>query len=189
VSGDDRPAWFETVSSREVYRGFSTVRVDTVRMPDGGEVEREIVERVDAVAVVAVDTEGRILLLKQYRQPVRGYLLELPAGLLDVEGEDPEQAAHRELAEELRHDAGELQHLITVVNSAGWATERTHVYLAEGCRPGQAPDGFVAESEEADMEVVPMMAADVFEAVRSGSIVDAKTVIGLLLAEGRLSGG
>lgn len=183
MSDGDQPAWFETIASRQVYSGFSTVRIDTVQTPDGQTIEREIVERVGAVAVVAVDVDGRILLLRQYRQAVGGYLLEIPAGLLDVPDEDPVTAARRELAEELQHDAGELEHLITIVTSAGWSTERTHVYLARDCRPGRLPDGFVAESEEADMEVVPMAAADVFEAVHDGAIVDAKTVVGLLLAE------
>jgi 8-oxo-dGDP phosphatase len=187
VTGGDRAAWFETLASREVYSGFSTIRIDTVRTPDGAEMDREIVERVDAVAVVAVDDRGRILLLKQYRQPVGAYLLEIPAGLLDVDGEEPEAAARRELAEEIQHEAQVFRHLITFVNSAGWATERTHVYLAEGARPTPMPEGFVPKAEEADMEVVPMAAADVFEAVREGSIVDAKTVIGLLLAEAHLT--
>ena len=189
MSDEDRPAWFETLDSREVYAGFSTIRIDTVRTPDGQQMEREIVERPDAVAVVAVDTDGRVLLLKQYRQPVGGYVVEVPAGLLDVEGEPPEAAARRELAEEIQHEAERFVHLITFVNSAGWATERTHVYLAEGCRPTPMPEGFVPKSEEADMEVVPMVAADVFEAVHDGSIVDAKTVIGLLLAEPRMTSG
>lgn len=187
MSDNDRAAWFELIGSREVYAGFSTVRVDTVRTPDGEQMEREIVERPGAVAVVALDTQGRILLLKQYRQPVGGYLVEIPAGLLDVEGEDPEAAARRELAEEIQHEADAFEHLITFVNSAGWATERTHVYLAQGCRPVPMPDGFVPESEEADMEVVVMAAADVFAAVHDGSIVDAKTVVGLLLTEARLA--
>lgn len=189
MSGGDGPAWFETVESREVYAGFSTIRIDTVRTPDGELMEREIVERPDAAAVVAVDTHGRILLLKQYRQPVGGYVLEIPAGLLDVEGEPPEATARRELAEEVQHEAERFEHLITFVNSAGWATERTHVYLAEGCRPTPMPEGFEPGSEEADMEVVAMAAEDVFEAVHAGSIVDSKTVIGLLLAEPRMGSG
>jgi 8-oxo-dGDP phosphatase len=187
MSDESRPAWFETIDSREVYAGFSTIRVDTVLTPDGEQMEREIVERTDAVAVVALDEQGRIVLLKQYRQPVGGYLLEIPAGLLDVEGEEPEAAARRELAEEIQHEGDEFEHLITFVNSAGWATERTHVYLAEGCRPVAMPDEFVPKSEEADMEVVVMDATDVFAAVHDGVIVDAKTVIGLLLAEPKVA--
>lgn len=189
MSEDGRPAWFETVGSREVYSGYSTVRIDTVQTPDGQRVEREIVERVGAVAIVPIDPDGRILLLKQYRQAVGGYVLEIPAGLLDLSDEQPEVAARRELAEELQHDAGELEHLITFVSSAGWSTERTHVYLARRCTPGRAPEGFVAESEEADMEIVPMAAADAFEAARSGALVDAKSIIGLLLTEVRLGAG
>jgi 8-oxo-dGDP phosphatase len=182
------PAWFETLDSREVYSGFSTVRIDTVQTPDGEQIEREIVERVDAVAVVPVDTEDRILLLRQYRQAVGGYLLELPAGLLDKPGEEPEVAARRELSEELRYDAGELEHLTTFVSSAGWSNEWTHVYLARGCTPGTPPDGFVAEAEEADMEVVALPAEEAIAGAHSGAIVDAKSVIGLLLSEPKLTG-
>jgi 8-oxo-dGDP phosphatase len=179
-------AWFETLAVREVYRGRAHVRIETVRTPDGHDVERELIGHLDAVAVVPVTAEGDILLLRQYRQSVRGYLLELPAGVLDEEGEAPQDAARRELAEEVHHDAGELHHLVTFLNSAGWTDERTHVYLARDVRPGRPPDGFEAEAEEADMEVVPMAAADAVAAARAGEFSDAKTVVGLLLAADRL---
>lgn len=180
------PGWFETVDSRHVYRGFSDVRVDTLRTRDGTEVEREVVERPEAVGIVALDTSDRVLLLRQYRHAVGDYLIEIPAGLMDVEGESPETAARRELAEELAHDAPQLSALTSFVNSAGWCTERTHLFLACGCTPGASPEGFVADAEEADMEVVAMSVADALDAVRNGVITDAKTVIGLLLAEQHL---
>jgi 8-oxo-dGDP phosphatase len=179
-------AWFETLGVREAYRGRATVRIETVRTPDGHEVERELIGQMDAVAVVPVTADGDVLLLKQYRQSVRRYLLELPAGVLDDDGEPPEDAARRELAEEVHHDAGELEHLITFHNSAGWTEERTHVYLARHVTPGRPPEGFEAEAEEADMEVVPMAFADALEAARGGELTDAKTVVGLLLAADRL---
>ncbi len=176
------PGWFETVSVREVHDGWSRVRVDTVRTPDGQHVEREIVEHDDAVAVVALTDDARIVLLKQYRQPVGGYLLEIPAGTLDVPGESPEAAVHRELAEEAQHRVRSLTHLITFHNSAGWSTERTHLYLARGAVPAPVPNGFVADAEEADMEIVLQPFDEVHRMACSGELTDAKTVLGVLLA-------
>ncbi len=179
----DEPAWFDTRASRTVHEGFSTVRIETVATPSGGTMEREIVDHVDAVAIVPVTAAGDVLLLKQYRQPVRAYLLEVPAGKLDVPDEEPERTAQRELREEVHHTADTLTHLITFHNSAGWNTERTHVYLATGLTSVGPPDGFVAEAEEADMEVVALPFAVAAERVRRGELTDAKTVIGILLAE------
>lgn len=174
--------WFETVDARIVHEGFSDVVVETVRLPDGGTVEREIVRHQDAVAIVPVLDDGRLLLLKQYRQPLRAHLLEIPAGTMDVDGESVEAVAHRELREETGQDARELRHLTTFHNSAGWTTERTHVLLGRGVHPAAAPEGFVPKAEEAEMELVPFTLDDALEAVRSGELADAKTVIGLLLA-------
>ena len=182
-------SWFSTVASETRYRGFSDVVVDTVEMPDGSQVEREVVHHDDAVAVVPVLDDGRVLLLKQYRQPLRGHLLELPAGKMDVDDEPPEEVARRELAEETGHAARELRHLTTFHNSAGWSTERTHVFLATGVHATHPPDGFVPQAEEAVMELVPFTLPDALEATRTGQLTDGKTVIGLLLAEPHLTGG
>lgn len=179
-------AWFETTASREVYRGFSTVRIESLRTPDGNEVEREIVEHDDAVAVVPVTAGGEVLLLRQYRQSVRRYLLEIPAGKLDVDGEAPAAAANRELVEETGHEAGSLDLLTTFQNSAGWTTEVTHVYLGRDLSPSEPPDSFTAKAEELDMEIVPLRLADAVAAVHAGEITDGKTVVGLLLAADRL---
>ncbi|MFU8839848.1 MAG: NUDIX domain-containing protein [Nitriliruptoraceae bacterium] len=181
-------AWFETIESRDVYEGFARVRVDRVRTPDGEEVEREVVVRHDAVAVVPVTPDGRVLLLHQYRQPVGRPLIELPAGLLDVAGEDPADAAQRELIEELGMRAGTLTPLTTFWNSAGWSTERTTVYLGRELQPAPPPDGFTPKAEEAHLEVVSLAVEDALTAVHDGEITDAKTVIGLLLAARRLGG-
>ncbi|MTV26822.1 NUDIX hydrolase [Nitriliruptoraceae bacterium ZYF776] len=182
MTSEPTPAWFETIEERTVYDGFSRVVVERLRAPDGSEVDREIVDHDDAVAVVPVDDHGRVLLLKQYRQPLRGYLLEIPAGKLDVEGEAPQDAAQRELAEELGFRAGRLTPLSTVWNSAGWSTERTHLYLGQDLVATAPPDGFVAQAEEADMEIVPFALSDALAMARDGDLVDAKTVLGLLLA-------
>jgi 8-oxo-dGDP phosphatase len=175
-------SWYETTEVRTVYDGRSTVRIETVRMPDGDQAEREIVHHDDAVAILPVTHGGEVVLVRQYRQAVRAYVLEVPAGKLDVDGEDPEAAGRRELAEEVQLEAGELTHLVTFLNSAGWTTERTSCYLATGVRPTARPDGFEPEHEEADMEVVRLSAADAVRLAREGEITDVKTLVCLLLA-------
>lgn len=177
--------WYEVVSSRVVHDGWSRVRVDTVRMPDDDQADREVVEHMSAVAVVPVLDDGTVVLLRQYRHAVGQYLLEIPAGVLDVEGEGEAEAAQRELAEEVGMRAGQLQHLSTFHNSAGWSTERTHVFAGSDLEEVSRPAGFDLEHEEADMEIVRMPLDDAVAAVLSGEITDAKTVVGLLMAAHR----
>jgi 8-oxo-dGTP pyrophosphatase MutT (NUDIX family) len=180
--GSGGSAWYETLSSETVYEGFSTVKVDEVRMPDGATAEREYVEHDDAVAIVPVLDDGTVLLLRQYRHPVGRYVHEIPAGKMDQEGESPEETGRRELAEEAGHDAGEMLHLVTFENSAGWSDERTHVFLARDLSRAAPPDDFEAEHEEADMELVRVPFDEALRQARAGDLTDAKTLIGLLLA-------
>lgn len=154
-------------------------------MPDGTVATREIVEHAAAVAAVAVDDDGAVVMVRQYRHAFGTAFLELPAGLLDVDGEDPAAAMQRELAEEVRLSAGSLQPLLTFNNSAGWTTEQTTVFLATELTTAERPDGFVLEAEEADMEVVRIPLADAVAMVADGRISDAKTVIGLLAVGAR----
>jgi 8-oxo-dGDP phosphatase len=177
------PHGFETLDVDDRYEGRSTVRIETVRMPDGHEAEREIVVHDDAVAVVPVTDDGQVVLLRQYRQPFRRYVLEVPAGTLDLDGETVEEAAQRELAEEAGYVAEELEYLTTFMNSAGWTDEQTHVYLGRGVRPTATPEGFEAVHEEADMEIVHLDLATALAMARRGEIPDAKTLVGLLLTE------
>jgi 8-oxo-dGDP phosphatase len=180
-------AGYQVAASRVAFEGrLSTIRVDTVRMPDGAQAEREIVEHPDAVAVVAVDPQERVVLLRQYRHAAGERVLELPAGKLDKDGEGAEETAHRELAEEVGLAAEDLTELVTFYNSAGWTDERTTVYLASGLRAVAAPEGFTPEAEEADMEVLRLPLAEAVARARGGAISDAKTLIGLLLAAHRL---
>lgn len=179
--------WFETTDRRTVYEGRATVRIDTVRMPDGDDVEREIVEMPSAAAIVPVTAGGEVLLVKQYRQAVGAYVLEIPAGIIDPEDPSPEAAAHRELIEEIAHDCDELELLTVFLNSAGWSTERTHVYLGRSPRPTAIPDDFTVEHEEADMEVVRLPMIEAVALVAGGEIADGKTVVGLLLAQRALA--
>jgi ADP-ribose pyrophosphatase len=171
---------FAVAASTVTHEGvLTTVRVDAVRMPDGAVVEREVAERPNAVAMVPLTDTGEVVLVRQYRHALGRYELEIPAGLLDVEGEDTDDAAQRELAEEVSMTAGTLRRLVCFHNSAGWSDEATIVYLGTDLRDA-AIDGYVAEAEEADMTIVRMPLADAVAAVRRGEITDAKTVIGLL---------
>lgn len=175
-------AWYDVEDSRIAYRGFADVRIDRLAMPDGSTVEREVCEHIDAVAIVPVTADGDVLLVRQYRHPLGRYLLEIPAGLLDVEGESVEDAGRRELVEEVHHTAGRLEHLVTFDNSAGWTTERTHVYLGRELAPQHPPEDFTPDAEEADLQVERLPFDEVVARVRTGRLTDAKTVIGLLLA-------
>lgn len=171
--------WYETLDSTVIHDGWFRLRRDTVRMPDGTSASREVVDHRDAVAVVAVTDDDEVLLVKQYRHAIGRYLLEIPAGVLDVEGEAAEQAARRELREETQHDVERLIRLTTVYTSAGWTNEQVTVFLGQGVtrleQPVHEPEG-----EELDLEVVRLPLADAVDAARQGRLTDAKTVIALL---------
>jgi ADP-ribose pyrophosphatase len=178
---------FEVVGSRVVYDGtLARVRMDRVAMPGGEVAEREIVEHPEAVAVVALDDDGSVLLVRQYRSALGRHELELPAGLRDVDGEDALATAQRELAEEVATAAAHWEVLVRFANSGGWTDETTTVYLATGLRQVAVPDGFSAQGEEADMEVVRLPLAEAAARAAAGELTtDAKTLLGLLLADRR----
>jgi ADP-ribose diphosphatase len=160
----------EPESSREVFRG-KLIRVDVERWPGG---EREVVHHPGACAVVALTQRGEVVLVRQIREAVREALLEIPAGILDVEGEDPASCAARELLEETGFRAGELHRLATIYTSPGFSDERIEIFV------GWAEEAS-SPSEDA-VEVVSLPFVEVPEAIRDGQIKDAKTVCGLLLA-------
>jgi ADP-ribose pyrophosphatase len=179
---------YDVVGSETKFRGaLISVRVDDVRMSDGTVVKREVVAHPGAVAVVALDGEGKIVLVNQYRSAIRAHLDELPAGLLDVEGESALQAAKRELAEEARLVADEWHVLLDVHVSPGTSTEAIRVYLARGL--SAATDGFEPEHEERTMTVYREPLAEAVRRVLSGGITNASTVAGILAAvHGRATG-
>lgn len=171
---------YRTVSSREIFDGrILRLRVDTLTMPGGGTADREICGHDDAAAVVALDPEGRIMLVRQYRHAVGERLWELPAGLCDVEGEPPLETARRELVEEAGLEAEEWRPVIEIVPSPGFSTERVHVYLATGLREVARPE---AHHEEADMELSWIPMAEAVRAVLDGRIVNGIAVAGILAA-------
>ncbi|HUG84123.1 MAG TPA: NUDIX hydrolase [Euzebya sp.] len=172
---------YEVTSSDVLYESrFSRVRIDSVRMPDGQTTEREIIEHLSAVGAVPIDEQDHVILLRQYRHSMGRHFLEIPAGKLDVDGEDVADAMQRELAEEIEMSAARMEHLLTYTNSAGWSTETTHVYLATGLTAAPRPKSFVLQHEEADMEVLRVPFDNAVAMVHDGRIVDSKTVIGLL---------
>ena len=178
---------FRTVGSTHHYRGFSSVRVDVLEGPDG-RFSREVVEHPDAVAVVALDESDRVALVLQYRHPIGDSLLELPAGTLDLDGEDVVTAARRELAEEVGLAATELIPLGAIWNSVGWSDERTHLFLAPRTVSTERPAGFRAVDEEAAMRLVWRPLEELVREALSGGLSDAKTVIGVLRADAVLRG-
>ena len=172
------------VASRRVYDGrVINVRVDTVRMPNGLEVAREIVEHRGAVALVAIDDAGRVLLVRQYRHAAGRVLTELPAGTLDP-GEAIEVCAGRELIEETGYTAGHFERIGGIFPSPGFCSEYIHLFLATGLTRGDArPEA----DEHIEVEAVPWDQA--MQRVRSGEIQDAKSVSALLLADALRSRG
>jgi 8-oxo-dGDP phosphatase len=177
------PHEFRVVRSEPVYEGrVISLRRDTVAMPGGGDSVREVVHHPGAVAVVALDDDENVVLLRQYRHPVGKHLWELPAGLRDEDGEPPLETAKRELAEEVQLAAARWSLLLTVNNSPGFSDEVVQVFLAEDLRPAPRPDGFVVEHEEADMTVERVPLADAVQRVFDGDISNSSAVAGVLAA-------
>ena len=165
---------FERIGSETVWEGrIATVRVDRFRYSDGEEAEREVIAHPGAVAVVAHDGE-RLFLVRQPREAVgEAALLELPAGKLDEDGEDPLDTAKRELAEEIGKGARSWSKLTSFYTSPGFADEECHVYLATDLYDESA----VADENER-IEIVDVPLADVDSVIRECR--DAKSLVGLL---------
>ena len=183
MSEPARPGEYELLGTETVYEGrVITLVKDTVAMPEGGDSVREVVRHPGAVAVVALDDDGNVVLLRQYRHPVGGYLWELPAGLRDAEGEPPLETAKRELAEEVQLAAERWSLLTTSFSTPGFCDELVLVYLAEGLSDVDRPDGFTVEHEELDLQVRRVPLGEAVQRVFAGEIRNAAAVIGLLAA-------
>nr|WP_035286078.1 NUDIX hydrolase [Actinokineospora spheciospongiae] len=177
---------FEVVSSRDVHVGkILALRVDEVRMPGGGTARREVVEHLPAVAVVALDDDGRVVLIRQYRHPVGERLWELPAGLVDHDGEDPLAAAKRELVEEVGLEAADWSVLVDVAASPGFTDEAVRVYLATGLSEVTRVE---MGEEEADIVMRRFPLAEAVRMALGGEIVNASAVAGVLAASAVDSG-
>jgi len=179
----DEPATLQVRSSRTVHHGMVwDVRRDEVDLGDGQTVTREVVDHTGAVGVVVLDAEDRVLLLRQYRHPVRSYLWEPPAGLLDVAGEDPQVAAARELAEEADLVADEWHVLVDFYNSPGGSTEAFRCYLARGLHEVPESERHQREHEERDMARAWVDLSEARELVLAGRLHNPTTVCGVLAA-------
>ena len=163
--------------------GFLTVSRARIVAPDGEEHDRTVVHHPGAVVVVPVDGDDA-LLVRQYRVAVRGEILELPAGKRDVAGEPPADTAVRELEEEIGRRAGNLELLCEYFNTPGFCDEYSYLYLATELEV-TARNAVSAEEAHMQIERVPLDQVDAMIATRE--IVDAKTIIGLLLAKQHLA--
>jgi 8-oxo-dGTP pyrophosphatase MutT (NUDIX family) len=170
---------FESLGGETVYEGrMIEVRMERFRYTDGKDATREIVRRDDAVGIVAHD-DSELFLVRQPREAAgEPDLLEIPAGRLDRQGEQPLQTAQRELAEEIGRGAEHWEHLSTYYSSAGYTDEAVHIYLATGLFTSAADSG-----EDERIEVVRWPLEDLDGAI--DSCRDAKTLIGLLLLRRR----
>jgi len=179
---DDPVAW-PVVSSTELAAGHITTYLrDEVRAPDGTVMKREYLRHPGAVAVIALDVENRVALVRQYRHPVRHRLVEPPAGLLDVQGEDYLLGAQRELAEEVGLAARDWRVLVDLFSSPGMASESMRIYLARDLARADAPEGFLREGEEAEMDAVWSPLEDLVDAVLAGDVHNPNLVSGVLAA-------
>jgi 8-oxo-dGDP phosphatase len=190
---EDTPERWPVHASEDIWRGSTpfAVRRDLVSVP--GEDERFwrlVLEHPGAVVVLAVDDDERALVLRQYRHAAGHRFVELPAGLLDQPGEDPLDAARRELAEEGGIEAGVWVHLNHLHNSPGFSSETIDVYLARDLSPADRGD-FEAEHEEADMTVAWVPVDDLVQAVLDKRLTDGPMATALLtyaLTRGRSPG-
>ncbi len=176
----------EIVGTTERYRGpIFDVVTDEVTMSDGGTAKRDVVRNKGAVVVVALDEDDRVVLIKQYRHALGKRIWELPAGLRDVDGEDPALAAARELAEEADLTAGRMEKLVEVHTSPGFSTEHVLIYLARDLAPVPDAERFDRHDEEADLEVTRVGLDDAIAMIFRGEITNAAAVAGLLAARAR----
>lgn len=170
----------EVVSTDLVYEGAVwDVRSDTVRYGDG-EMTRQYVEHPGAAAVVAIDDEGRVVLIQQYRHPIKERDWEIPAGLLDVAGEPPLETAKRELTEEVDLEADRWQHLLSMHTTPGGNDEVVHLFLARGLR--EVETDYEREHEESDMRVERVPLDDVIDGIIAGRLRNGILAAGALAA-------
>ena len=179
----DEPLAWPVESSSVLAQGKITSYVqDQVQMPDGELIEREYLKHPGAVGVIALDDRDRVALVRQYRHPVRHRLIEPPAGLLDVGGEDYLAAMKRELAEEVGLAAKSWDVLVDLFTTPGILAESLRIYLARDLEAVDGPHGYVREGEEAHMDTVWASLDDLIEAVLDGRLHNPTVVSGVLAA-------
>lgn len=171
----------KVISSEPIYSGrVVKLAVDTVELPNGHLSKRELVRHPGAVAIVAVDSDGRLVMVEQYRYATGKVLLEIPAGTLNP-GEDPDRCAHRELQEEVGYKPGALTKLGAIYLAPGYSTELIHLYLATDLTESR-----LAGDDDEFIEISHLTVADVLAKIASNAIQDAKTISAVMLAREHL---
>jgi ADP-ribose pyrophosphatase len=172
----------KTKSTQTIFNGrIIKLRVDTVELPDGRESTREIVEHRGAVAIVAINEQNELFMVRQYRKPVEKVLLEIPAGTLE-QNEDPLDCARRELSEETGLTADRWESIVSYYSAPGFSDELLHLYLATGLKPGHThPD------QDEFLELVKVPLKEAYGLIFDGTIVDGKSIIGIQYAMKRLN--
>jgi ADP-ribose pyrophosphatase len=176
----DTPEEWEIRATETPFVGNKTsVRTDEVVMPDGSVVRRDYQVHPGSVAVLALDEEDRVLLIRQYRHPVRQKLWEIPAGLLDVPGENPLHAAQRELYEEAHVKAGEWRVLTDLYTTPGGCDEAVRIFLARDLSEAEG-ERFETEHEEIDLEYARVPVGELVRLVLAGDVHNNCLVAGVL---------
>ena len=171
---------FQPLDEEIVFEGWILrVAKGRFRGPDGTEFERDIVHHPGAVAAVPL-IDDDVVLVRQYRAALNQMMLEIPAGLRDVEGEPEEQTARRELIEETGFAADEMERLTTIHNSVGFCDESITIFIATGLTPVER--AFTDSPEEQAMEILRVPLTEAEAMIQRGDITDAKTVIGVFAA-------
>lgn len=172
---------FKILKSERKHNGriFSLI-VDEIEYPSGNRAVREIAEHPGGAVAVPVMDDGTLLLVRQYRYPMKQYMLELPAGKLSP-GEDPMVCAARELEEETGYTADKLTKLTSIYTTPGFCDELLHLYLAQGLK--KSPTGQKLEEGELSLTVERVPFAKAVSMIEKGELVDSKSICGILLAE------
>jgi 8-oxo-dGTP pyrophosphatase MutT (NUDIX family) len=174
---------YRVTDSEALFEGkIISVRRDTIQMPDGSSAQREIVDHPGAVGILALDSADCVVMVNQYRPALQVRLDELPAGLLDVDGEPALDAARRELAEEAALQADDWRVLLDLHTSPGFSDEAIRIFLARGLSATPHPDGFVVEGEEAAMTVTRVPLDEAVRRTLAGEITNAAAAAGILAA-------
>ena len=170
---------FKIIKSEIVFRGkVFDIEVDQIEYNSGNTGTREVAIHPGGAVVVAIKSDGKIVLVKQYRFPFKKFMVELPAGKLD-EGEDPYVCAKRELVEETGYSTADIIKLGEIRTTPGFCTEVLHIYLARQLKEGNHK----REEGEDGMEVIEIDIADAEEMMMKGEITDSKTICGIFMAK------
>ena len=180
----DEPTAWPVVAERILGAGdFTSLVQDDIVAPDGETFSREYLRHPGAVGIIALDEQDRVAVVRQYRHAVRHRLLEAPAGLFDVAGEEPLVAAQRELAEEVGLAADTWHRLVDLFTTPGIIGERLLIFLARELHAVEAPDGFVKAGEEAELELAWAPLNDLVDAVLAGELHNPTLVSGVLATQ------